>query len=290
MEENIKICENTQKESSPLDGELFIRYDKNYPVEINCGDVVIYPRGDGSLLIDRIGPMLGKDRCNVIRFDIEENRIRREYDSSFKSIVARIPKLTTFDGEGQELDINYQYIACDSFFKLVNDAYNTAVNNLNVFCAKLVEDYNKMLSPKNTECGEYVVKMIEKDEKLHSGQHLMLVMNGMVHLYRLNCHNMSWPYGGEWDAISYVIGTDRLNYTPKDTFSECLIMADVENPEPFETKRFVFCEIKPEVFDMFEYMHMRDTKKIQELREMTVNKISEIEYGHSVKLHTTNEN
>lgn len=284
----LKVCE--EKATTPLDGEIYGRYE-NYDHMIDCGSVVIYPRGDGSIMIDRIGPMLGKDKCNVIHFDINENLIKREYDINYKSIIARVPhKYTKDEGcpecpEGS-LDGNYEYLASNTCFELFNDAYSSALNSMSNIRREFYEQYMNELSPKHTDKGRMVIRVIEKGEHMHIGQCLLNIIDDRIMVYRLNNQKNGMPYTDDyldWNATTITVSDTRIGYVPNDTFSEGLIFADIPNPNPFGTKKFVFCEITQEAFNSFEKDYCDGTKLIQELREVAVEKITEMEYYYNIQ-------
>lgn len=285
--EDLKVCE--EKAVTPLDGEIYGRYE-NYDHMIDCGSVVIYPRGDGSIIIDRIGPMLGRDRCNVIKMDVGENYVTREYDKSYKSIIARVPhKYTKDEGcpecpEGS-LDGNYEYLASNTCFELFNDAYSSALNSMSNICRELYKEYMNELSPKQTDKGRMVIRVIEKGEHMHIGQCIMCVINDRIMLFRINNKNniCYTEETDDWNATSFSVSYDKIDYNPNDTFAECLIFADISNPTPFGAKRFVFCEITQEAFNSFEKDYCDGTKLIQELREVAVEKITEMEYYYNIQ-------
>lgn len=286
----------------PIDGQILGRNSEVRHSTADCGDSILYPRGDGSLIISRIGPMLGNDRCNLTSLDINENLIRRNHDSSFRDIVAHDHRNCQAPSdnseEKEEVDCCFNYAITEKMFKLFDEAYSEAVDELNVYTSELVSEYEKACSPyENKGQGEfkYILRRICADDPvLNIGTCLMEWNSGNNALILYKLRNRKVQYSNVpsayWEATSFLLSPDRLEYRQEDYFSSCLIDADIELPSTFGPKKFVFIEIASSAFDKFEEIYSKHTKRIQELREMTVNEIHVMEYNRQVlKINSNGE-
>jgi len=278
------------KQILPIDGQILGRNSEVRHNTADCGDSILYPRGDGSLIIKRIGPMLGSDKCNIVTLDINENLIKRDYDYSFRNIAAhdyrdcQAPSDNSEEKEG-EVDCCFNYAITEKMFKLFDEAYSEALDELNMFTTELALEYFKAASPKNQGAFKYIRRRICSDDPvLNIGTCLMEWGGESMLLIRIRNRKVQLidTSSIEWEATSFTIAPHILEYRQNDTFSSCLIDAEIENPRLFGPKKFVFYEIDSDAFDQFEAIYSKSTKRIQELRDMTVNEIHVMEYNRQV--------
>ena len=275
------------KQILPIDGQILGRNSEVRHNTADCGDSILYPRGDGSLIITRIGPMLGKDKCNIVTLDINENLIKRNYDYSYRDIVSRDIRncqAPSDDNEDYgEVDCRFNYAITDKMFKLFDEAYSEAIDELNMFTTELISEYNKACSPKYQGDFKYIRRRICPDDQvLNIGTCLMNCSGEMMTLYRLRNRKVQFMTSVEWEATSFTIAPHILAYRQNDTFNGCLIDADIENPRLCGPKKMVFYEIDSDTFGQFEAIYSKNTKCIQELRDMTVNEIHTMEYNRQI--------
>lgn len=300
MTEDVVQCVSTGeyaeyvKQVLPIDGQILGR-NSEIRAETDCGDTVLYPRGDGSLIITRIGPMLGKDKCNIVTLDINENLIKRNYDYSYRDIVSSdIRKYqATSDGneDCDEVSCCFNYAITEKMFKLFDEAYSEAIDELNMFTTELISEYNKACLPNYQGDFKYIRRRICSDDQvLNIGTCLMNCSGEMMALYRLRNRKVQFMASVEWEATSFTIAPHILEYMPNDTFNSCLIDADIESPRLCGPKKMVFYEIDSDAFDKFDAIYSKSTKRIQELRDMTVNEIHTMEYNRAAKVNDSEVN
>lgn len=278
------------KQILPIDGQILGRNSEVRHNTADCGDSILYPRGDESLIIHRIGPMLGSDKCNIVTLDINENLIKRDYDYGYRDIVSRDMRncqaSSDDNGDCGEVDCCFNYAITEKMFKLFDEAYSEALDELNMFTAELASEYVKAGSPKyQGDSFKYIRRMICPDDQvLNIGTCLMEWDGERMILFRIRNRKVQIMNTSsiEWEAASFTIAPHTLEYRQNDTFNSCLIHADIENPRLFGPKMLVFYEIDSDAFDQFEAIYSKSTKRIQELRDMTVNEIHVMEYNRQV--------
>lgn len=281
-----------EKEKDLVEKNDFIRKIDDYSIEIKSGTCLLYPRGDGSMLIDRIGPMLGTNKCNVKHLDVCENQIIRGHEVSYKDILARISIADKFSDKR----IIYNYMITEELFNRFWDAYSKSVDRLNKFCSVLENEEFKHMIVKEGYVPEpqlHVLRKINKDDELHIGMCLLSITNKQFTLIRLENHQASRFLGDldEWSAIEFRISPERITYCPQSTFTGHFIDMDIPtNEQSFcGPKRICYCEITQETFDEFERIYSEDTYEIQKLREAVVRTLDVMNYEESVKNNHTDE-
>lgn len=290
--ENKKPIDEYIIKDLPIDGQILGRNseirERDYT---DCGDSILYPRGDGSLIIYRIGPMLGSDKCNIVELDINENLIKRDYDYSYKNIVTRdnCNRLSDNDEkECEEIGCGFNYAITEKMFKLFDNAYSEALDGLNMFISELTTEYitaGRPSSPSQQETTKfkYVLRKVSPfDSPFCIGTCLMQWDGNRITLFKLRNRKIQTLNASstEWECTSFNVAQNRIEYLPNDTFCDCLIDAVIDNKANiFGPTKLVYYEITSGAFDNFEAIYSKCTKHIQELREMTVDVIHVMEYN-----------
>ena len=289
--ENKKPIDECIIKDLPIDGQILGRNSevraRGYT---DCGDSILYPRGDGSLIIFRIGPMLGNNKCNIIELDINENLIKRDYDYSYKDIVTRDNCNCPSDNdekECEEIGCGFNYAITEKMFKLFDNAYSEALDGLNMFISELTSEYIKAGRPSPQSNQEdtkfkYVYRKVSPyDSPFSIGTCLMQWDGNRLTLFKLRNRKIQTlnVSSTEWECTTFNVSQNRIEYLPNDTFCDCLIDAVIDKTNTFGPTKLVYYTITSDAFDNFEAIYSRCTKHIQELREMTVNTIYVMEHN-----------
>lgn len=290
MENKKPIDEHIIKDL-PIDDQILGRNsevrERDYT---DCGDSILYPRGDGSLIIFRIGPMLGNDKCNIVELDINENLIKRDYDYSYKNIVTRDNCKCTSDNDEKEcgdIGCGFNYAITEKMFKLFDNAYSEALDGLNMFISELTTEYitagrSFTQSTQEHTKFKYVRRKVSlSDSPFSIGTCLMQWDGNRLTLFKLRNRKIQTLNASstEWECTTFNVSQNSIEYLPNDTFCDGLIDAVIDKPNTFGPTKLVFYTITSDAFDNFEAIYSRYTKHIQELREMTVNAIHVMEYN-----------